>query len=112
MLQGALERSHGRRKVFSDIIDHTAKTFPQAQQDQWQALKAFHDEYPTSNSVPNLPIITLTTPVIKSEWTMERSTPMSWSALWRRVAWPHKRLNALLQVNAIAHLCECDCVWM
>eukprot|EP00965_Chrysotila_dentata_P091625 3025459-Pleurochrysis_carterae.AAC.1 len=65
------------QKAFNDITNHTALEFPTAQQDQWKALKNFHDRYETSDSVPNLPI-TLSAPEIESNWAMERGMPTSW----------------------------------
>eukprot|EP00965_Chrysotila_dentata_P199769 6179577-Pleurochrysis_carterae.AAC.1 len=43
-----------KRKVFSDILNHTSKEFSDAQRDQWRALESFHDKYPTSDVVPTL----------------------------------------------------------
>ena len=45
-----------KRKVMSDILDHRMAAFTANQQDQWRALKAFHDQYETSDAVPSMPI--------------------------------------------------------
>eukprot|EP00965_Chrysotila_dentata_P121741 4024543-Pleurochrysis_carterae.AAC.1 len=53
-------------KVFSDSVAHAVLELLMAQQDQWKALKALHDRYKTSDSVPKLPI-TLSTPEMESK---------------------------------------------
>lgn len=46
-----------KTKVMSDIIDHLMLPFSPEQQDQWRAIKYFHERYTRSNEVPNLPLV-------------------------------------------------------
>ena len=64
-----------RKKVMRDIRQHTATEFPPEQQDQWAALDAFHDSYPTSDSVPLVPF---STSGGTKSWQFERGTPIDW----------------------------------
>ena len=66
-----------RKKVMGDIREHTATDFPPAQQDQWAALDTFHDSYPTSDSVPEVPFSTLGN---TQDWPFEHGTPIDWHA--------------------------------
>eukprot|EP00965_Chrysotila_dentata_P038190 1268880-Pleurochrysis_carterae.AAC.1 len=68
-----------KKKIFSDILKHTAASFPADHVDQWRALEAFHNLYPTSDSVPNLPL-TVKAPAAEEysppkEWRMQHGAP-------------------------------------
>lgn len=43
-------------QVLKDILEYRMLNFTPEQQDQWRAMKEFHDKFTTSDSVPNLPI--------------------------------------------------------
>eukprot|EP00965_Chrysotila_dentata_P020064 663858-Pleurochrysis_carterae.AAC.1 len=93
--EGAGRDGWHKTKIFSDIINHTAASFPEEHLDQWRALEAFHDTYPTSDSLPNLPLTVKAPPEegkpTPREWKMEHGSPISWSALWGRLAWRFER---------------------
>lgn len=70
-----------RSKVMHDIREHTASSFPAPQKEQWAALDSFHDRFPTSDSLPALPI-TLALPSATQPWVMQHGTPLDWCAAW------------------------------
>lgn len=77
-------------KVFKDILEHRmVSNCSEHQQQQWHALKYFHDTFPTSDTVPPLPI-TLPSPN-GTQFTMFVGSPMDWNAAWETVAWIHDR---------------------
>ena len=53
------KKSHkpwGKKKVFSDILNHRMEGFTPSQRDQWRAIESFHSTYLTSDVVPALPL--------------------------------------------------------
>jgi len=78
-----------QEKVFSDILEHRMVSFPEQQQQQWHAMKYFHDTFPTADTLPPLPI-TLPSPN-GTQFTMQNGSPLDWNAAWEAVAWIHDR---------------------
>ena len=68
-----------KKKVFGDIINHTAKEFPPADQDQWAALQNFHDVHPTSDSVPTVPF-QCSASGSSTQWPCDLGMPVDWAA--------------------------------
>ena len=94
-----------RKKVMSDIRDHTAAAFPAAQREQWAALDSFHDRFPTADSLTKLPIL-LTVPGADSTWVMQHGTPIDWRAAWADLARFPRSVFLLLEMCAPA-ACVC-----
>ena len=87
------KKSWMRKKVMSDIRQHTAAEFPAAQREQWAALDSFHDQFPSSDSLSALPI-SLTVPGGARAWVMQHGTPIDWRAAWADLTERFPRHNA------------------
>eukprot|EP00965_Chrysotila_dentata_P047154 1565161-Pleurochrysis_carterae.AAC.1 len=85
--EGQSHSAWHKTKVFSHIINHTAAQFPNAQLDQWKALKAFHDQYPSSDVLPPLPLSVSAAAKGGQSWQMRHGAPLDWKAMWERIAW-------------------------
>ena len=92
-----------RKKVMGDIREHTAPSFPAAQQDQWAALDAFHTQYPTSDVVPNVPF---SMPGETNSWHVPRGTPMDWHAAFCKLTLRHNRYNRAPMPNMFHSCCS------
>ena len=82
-----------RKKVMGDIRNHTAASFPPAQQDQWAALDAFHTQYATSDVVPCVPF-SMIGPA--QRWNVPRGTPINWHAAFAGLTLRYDRYAELL----------------
>ena len=69
-------------KVMRDIREHTAKSFPALQQEQWAAIDSFHDTYRTSDALPPSLPISITSQGASRAWVMQHGTPIDWKGAW------------------------------
>ena len=94
----------GRKKVMSDIRDHTALSFNLAQKERWAALDHFHDTYPTSDSLPALPI-RLAPHGGTRPWVMQHGIPLDWRSAWADLTLRFSRCDAIPKSSDIMIVC-------
>eukprot|EP00965_Chrysotila_dentata_P149262 4929684-Pleurochrysis_carterae.AAC.2 len=74
--EGVAQANWGTDKVFSDVIHHTTPKFTPEVQAQWKALRAFHDSFQSSDTVPSLPISV-------NEFAFKHGVPLLWGQCGR-----------------------------